>query len=114
MTDLIDRWLEVRALGYTTYAAAAGRLGDIKPATLERAINRARKAGDPRVPTRLRDTVTPSYDQLSHHPSMAVAVHYSVDERRRAVRYTASRARDAHDLAELLDALGLKPGEGKP
>jgi len=33
-------------------------------------------------------------------------------QRRRAVRAVASAARDAEDCALLLDALGLKPGEG--
>ncbi|MDQ0380727.1 hypothetical protein [Amycolatopsis thermophila] len=34
------------------------------------------------------------------------------DQRRRAVRAVASAARSAEDCALLLDALGLKPGEG--
>jgi hypothetical protein len=35
------------------------------------------------------------------------------DQRRRAVRAVASAAIDAEDCAELLDALGLRPEEGR-
>lgn len=35
------------------------------------------------------------------------------DTRRAATRFVASQARDAGDLALLLEALGLKPEEGK-
>jgi hypothetical protein len=34
-------------------------------------------------------------------------------ERRRARKALAARAEDADDLAALLDALGLRPGEGR-
>ncbi|MCA1191675.1 hypothetical protein [Saccharopolyspora sp. 6V] len=37
----------------------------------------------------------------------------SLEERQRAVRATASLAKDADDLAGLLDMLGLDPAEGK-
>lgn len=36
-----------------------------------------------------------------------------LDQRRRAVRAVASAAADADDCALLLDALGLKPAEGR-
>ncbi|EHK85654.1 hypothetical protein ACWGRK_01670 [Saccharomonospora azurea] len=36
------------------------------------------------------------------------------EQRRRAVRAVASAAVDAEDCAELLDALGLHPEEGRP
>lgn len=35
------------------------------------------------------------------------------DARRRATRFVASQARDADDCALLLDALGLRPEEGR-
>ncbi|HEU5470883.1 MAG TPA: hypothetical protein VFV67_09545 [Actinophytocola sp.] len=35
-------------------------------------------------------------------------------QRHRAVRVLASHARDAAELAELLDMLGLTPSEGRP
>lgn len=35
------------------------------------------------------------------------------EQRRRAVRAVASAAADAHDCAELLEALGLAPEEGR-
>jgi hypothetical protein len=35
------------------------------------------------------------------------------DTRRRAIRFVASQAVDAADLALLLDALGLRPEEGR-
>lgn len=111
-SDLIDRWLAVRAAGYLTHSAAANQLG-IPTLSLRRAITTAQTAGDPRIPANLRDTIAPSYEQISNSPTMDVPVRYSVGERRAAVRYTASRATGRDDLTQLLDALGLQAFEGK-
>lgn len=111
--DLIADWLEVRAMGYLTYSAAAERLG-MKASTLEKAVRRAQADGDKRVPASLRDTQPPSYDQLHHSPTMDARVHLGDDERCRAARYVASRARDADDLAGLLGALGLTAEDARP
>lgn len=111
--DIIADWLAVRARGYMTYAAAAEQLG-ITPKHLERIVTKARAAGDERVPTNLRQANGQSYDQLHHSPIMATSVVVSDRDRYRAVRQVAGNwAQDADDLAELLDALGLDPAEGR-
>lgn len=47
-------------------------------------------------------------------PQQADAHEPTPQERARAVRATAHHARDAAQLAELLDMLGLDPEEGNP
>ncbi|SCD78700.1 hypothetical protein GA0115246_106052 [Streptomyces sp. SolWspMP-sol7th] len=72
-----------------------------------------RRAG----PGRGVDTVAMSHDErdrdrLERHEAETLGAALAA-ERRRARRALAARARDADDLARLLDALGLRPEEGR-
>ena len=53
-----------------------------------------------------------AFDDLGYSPILSTSVSYQRGERQRAVRYIAGAAKDAADLQQLLDHLGLEPWEG--
>lgn len=96
--DLIERWLEVKGLGYHTISTAAERLGVTRKA-LERAIERARKAEDPRIPQARNESMYRDLADLTDT--------YTNDQ----VRLVDRMVKDPGERQTVLSALGLAAGE---
>ena len=101
MTDLIDRWCELRELGVYTIDSAAVRLG-VDRDTLRTALRRAHKRGDPNMTTRAMSgepVMTPAMVArclLLHADDLEVADHLDLAEKmRRRARLIAQGVKDA-------------------
>jgi hypothetical protein len=104
--DLLDRLIELRALGVTNVAAAADRIG-IHKSTLEKAIARARKAGDPRVADVPRQDI--AFDDLNTSTMTTANVRIDPEQKLDAAIFVGRQTLDVDVYAELLDELGLIP-----
>ena|SRR5690554_3218389 len=108
MTDLIDRWCELRELGVYTIDSAAVRLG-VDRDTLRTALRRAHRAGDPRVPEMPK--AKPVGDDLNTSAYTSATCRVDENTKAAARRMCRRHAKSDHEYAEFCEALGIGTGD---